>query len=410
MGCYGSVYAGKDEALVYKNVLPPFLLGCFNKCDLIRGTGSKAAKIARKYGLISLASWLDEYQDNRMLIFAQKASIIKARLKIYGYTDVLYEVEVKKALDEQREFLQGCLDNNNDTSYRNALKKDIAELDDFRKKGDINVDLISRIKSRDLLYGDKIIDTIPDDIIFYGCVMTLNDDDLVVLDYSDLDGGGYMEITEFENKDNNPVIIVEGKNDLRVLKTSLGILYPELVDNITFLDIEGYKVEGGAGAVVKMVKSFAGANFKNRILAVLDNDTGARSALLSIKKVSRQFPSNIRLTQYPNIKTCEKYPTIGPQGEAIMDVNGLAGSIEMYLGAEALMADGKLEKVIWTSYLSDVGEYQGVLIDKESVNERFGIALDKVLKEGYEYDFSDLKSVWKHIISELSNIPPYFAE
>jgi hypothetical protein len=47
--------------------------------------------------------------------------------------------------------------------------------------------------------------------------------------------------------------------------------------------------------------------------------------------------------QYPEIDIARDYPTLGTNGLSHMDVNGLAGSIELYLGADVLRdSDGVL--------------------------------------------------------------------
>lgn len=407
MGCYADVFVKNCSILVYKNVLPDFLTNIFNDCDMRHEFGQKASRIAKRYNLDRLADWLKKDGNHEMFLFAQKASIIKKRLSIYGYSDECYKAQITGALNGQKEWLEELIEyHKRDAGYVDSLKKELSDLNHFRENGDENVDLITRIKKMDHTKGDQIIDSIPEDIIFYGCVRALEDEDYIILDYSDLNGGGYMEISEFNNRNNNPIIIVEGPNDYNILSKSLKIIYPELVDNITFLDIESYKVQSDAGAVVKMIKSFAGAGIKNRILAVLDNDTGAKSALCSIKNKSIKLPGNLRIAQYPNIKICEKYPTIGPQGESPININGLAGSIEMYLGEEILTKDNKLEKVMWTSYMPDVQEYQGEIINKKDVNKRFNDIVKKVVDEKYTYDFTDLKILWDHIIQELSSISP----
>lgn len=408
MSCYGDVFIKGHSVLSYRNVLPEFLTDIFNDCDEIHESGKKASRIAKKYGLDDLADWLKDSEDAEMIIFAQKASVIKKRLAIYGYSDDFYKSQITKALDEHRDWLEELVeDREKDEEYSESLKEDLFNLASFRKNGDENVDIFGRIKTIDRMRGDEIIDSIPEDIVFYGCIRTLEDDDYVILDYSDLNGGGYMEISEFSDRINNPIIIVEGVNDYRVLSQSLKAIYPELVDNITFLDIDSYKVESNAGAVVKMIKSFAGAGIQNRILAVLDNDTGAQSALRSIESKSIKLPSNLGITQYPNIKLCESYPTIGPQGETIMDINGLAGSIEMYLGKEVLTKDGELERVKWTSYMPDVQKYQGELINKNDVNKRFNDLMRNITSGKCTNDFSDLKTLWDHVIQQLGSIRPY---
>lgn len=55
-----------------------------------------------------------------------------------------------------------------------------------------------------------------------------------------------------------------------------------------------------------------------------------------------------------------------------MDVNGLAGSLELYLGKDALRNEGgELSPVQWTGYDRGVRAYQGAILDKQKVLDRF---------------------------------------
>jgi hypothetical protein len=55
-----------------------------------------------------------------------------------------------------------------------------------------------------------------------------------------------------------------------------------------------------------------------------------------------------------------------------MNVNGLAGSIEMYLGVDVLKdADGTLSPVQLRSYIEGVKAYQGEVTDKAGIHKRF---------------------------------------
>ena len=56
--------------------------------------------------------------------------------------------------------------------------------------------------------------------------------------------------------------------------------------------------------------------------------------------------------------------------------------------------------------MPDVQEYQGELVNKKDVNKRFNDIVKKVVNEKYVYDFTDLKTLWDHIIQELSSISP----
>jgi hypothetical protein len=63
-----------------------------------------------------------------------------------------------------------------------------------------------------------------------------------------------------------------------------------------------------------------------------DNDTAARDVLRSL--ATEALPANIRITSLSHLALAANYPTVGPQGEHTTDVNGLATSIELFLGSD----------------------------------------------------------------------------
>lgn len=77
------------------------------------------------------------------------------------------------------------------------------------------------------------------------------------------------------------------------------------------------------------------------------------------------LPPNIRVIQYPELDLAKAYPTLGapiadgePSSSAVADVNGLAASIELYLGRDVLIrADGGLRPVQWKAFVPAVGRY-----------------------------------------------------
>lgn len=172
------------------------------------------------------------------------------------------------------------------------------------------------------------------------------------------------------------VILTEGKTDAEFLQMAVGILYPHLDDVLRFLDFSE-RPDGGAGALVRMVRAFAAAGIANRVVAVFDNDTAAADALRPLARAA--LPPNIAVMQYPPLPVLESYPTLGPPTTASpagatvpANVNGLAGSIEMYLGVETLTGpNGELRPVQWRSYIETVGAYQGEVTDKAAIQAAF---------------------------------------
>ena len=204
----------------------------------------------------------------------------------------------------------------------------------------------------------------------------------IVLDLSDLVFGGWIDETDnlvvqtealFNGEfllTQRVIVLTEGDTDRQILERSLNLLYPHLADYFHFFDFTGKKVGGGAGELANLVRAFAAADVRHRILALFDNDTAARAALSNLN--SDILPSNIAIRHYPNSSTAQDYPTLGPSGETQMDVNGLAGSIELYLGQDVLRDPcGKLSPVQWMGYDRKMKAYQGEVVDKQNTLERF---------------------------------------
>lgn len=167
------------------------------------------------------------------------------------------------------------------------------------------------------------------------------------------------------------IVLTEGDVDRRILERSLKLLHPHLSDYFHFFKFtSNKKIGGGAGELANLLRAFVAADVRHRILALFDNDTAAKASLSTLD--SDSLPGNIAVCHYPNIALATDYPTLGPSGEERMDVNGLAGSIELYLGQGVLRnAKGILSPVQWTSYERKLGAYQGVVLDKGRIQKDF---------------------------------------
>jgi hypothetical protein len=169
------------------------------------------------------------------------------------------------------------------------------------------------------------------------------------------------------------VILAEGKTDIEFLASGLRLLYPHLADLIRFMDF-GHRPTGGAAHLVTTVKAFAAAGIANRVVALFDNDTAAADALRLWDRSG--LPASIRVFQYPPLDLAADYPTLGPPpGDtrvANTDVNGLAGSIELYLGRDVLTNDdGCLRPVHWHTYIQSMRRYQGEISNKNAVQDAY---------------------------------------
>ena len=236
----------------------------------------------------------------------------------------------------------------------------------------------------------------------------------VTLDISDLVSSGYIDenenlvadaieqISEDYLVGAKVIVLTEGSSDSRILRRTMRLLYPHLIEYYSFLNFETANVRGGAPSLVDIVKSFIGSGIVNRTIALFDNDAAAISHMKQLTNI-RKVPSNIRITRLPDIEIAENYPTFGPQGQQIQNVNGLAAGIELYFGRDLLtQADGELIPVQWINFEHGIDKYHGVVREKQALHDRYEKKLqecesNEALIE--QRDFLAMKSVCKHIFS-----------
>ncbi|MGW1543205.1 hypothetical protein ACWCPM_23695 [Streptomyces sp. NPDC002309] len=168
------------------------------------------------------------------------------------------------------------------------------------------------------------------------------------------------------------VVLTEGHSDVAILEPTLALLYPHLTDLIRFMDYSN-SPRGGAPALVATVRAFAAARIANPVIALFDNDTAASDALRPLDRAA--LPHNIKVLQCPPLEMASNYPTLGPPtlespaGHlSHADINGTAGSIEIYLGRDVLtLPDGGMRPVQWRSYIDGSKQYQGEITGKKDV-------------------------------------------
>ena len=121
--------------------------------------------------------------------------------------------------------------------------------------------------------------------------------------------------------------------------------------------------------MVKMLRAFAAARAPLRLVAVFDNDTAGLEALRLVR--GDGLPASFALVRLPDIELARKYPTLGPTGEHVADVNGRAASIELYLGKAALSVSGRFRPVRWKGTVKGEDAYQGEVEGKSDIQEEF---------------------------------------
>ena len=233
----------------------------------------------------------------------------------------------------------------------------------------------------------------------------------VVQDITELVHAGYYKeneaVCEKETRaliagypENAPIIILtEGSTDAEFLQEALALLYPHLSAYYSFFDFHSSRSPGGAGHIVSLVKAFSAAGITNRIIALLDNDTAARDAKRVLDTIS--LSQNITIQHYPNLDLLRTYPTLGPGGLVPLDINGLAASIELYLGEDVLcLEQDTLTPVQWKGYNSTLDQYQGEVLQKQKLHAAFQKKLKRCKADPQalqDTDWSGLSAILQEI-------------
>jgi hypothetical protein len=268
----------------------------------------------------------------------------------------------------------------------------------------------------DDLFGFPLANKVDMRCVLRGLLEAVDHGAEVVLDYTELVHGGYyeegddpremaLELPEANYPSNEQIILLtEGSSDRCVLENTLEVRYPHLCDLYSFFDFHASNAPGGAKELVRAIKAFAGCGVRNRIVAIFDNDTAAAVARRAL--YGTRLPPNVKVIELPSLEMAENYPTIGPQGTYRADVNGSACSIELYLGADVLKDEnGKLTPVQWKGYDQTLRQYQGEVLNKESLVTKYLDLLSRVRRDpraAEKHDWWPMELVFDSIFSAFN--------
>lgn len=352
-----------------------------------------------------------DQEDNFYTIIRVDKNILLDRLKIKGYSlsfsqemfDLSLAKEIERNSQSEYDFvdkeLQVLKQLNFETWLENLKFIQSNKFNRFKYNNDFeNTNPILHYMLKDDWYGFKGLDV----CIFLRLLLEISEDGEFVCDITDLLLSGYVDEDYIKNVQDRYfnidkiILLTEGKTDIEILSRALRLFYPHLYSYFAFMDFENSKVEGGVGFITGIVKSFAGVGISNKIVALYDNDTAAKVATKQLEKI--KLPNNLKIMYLPDIEKLKNYPTIGPTGLISMNVNGMAGSIEMYLGNDALFDNqtNSYYPIQWKGYESGLSQYQGEIIEKKLVQKKFYEILEKCEKDNTkikDYDFEDLHLV-----------------
>lgn len=430
MGSYCEIYLNSYQIDTNKSYIDPFYSVLFNEGD-------------RRSRKVSWDTYYTKPLDGDLLVptyeYAATARVLKPRLELLGFSldEVLclYPQSMKAQLEYYQESMREY-----DQGREGRHIKYFGEL--YEKGFDYWLQAIRQIidqgtYQRDLRHDrdrDKddlvtfLLDLGMEDFglgytdLSYGHFLraileAVDDKHELVLDITSLVHAGYYEVDEpvcevtVQSQVSSTIIfqkiiiLTEGRTDSEFLGRALHLLHPELEHYFSFLEFDQLKAEGGSAALERNVRAFAAAGISNKVVALFDNDAAGSSSIDRLSKFL--LPRNIKVLALPDLVFAENYPTKGPQGTTLENVNGRACSIEMYFGTDILDINGTLTSVLWKSMEERIKTYQGELERKSELQQRFREKLTEAERNGIspDQDWSGMDVILRTIFKASAESP-----
>ena len=148
---------------------------------------------------------------------------------------------------------------------------------------------------------------------------------------------------------------------------------------------QGYPFSG-TGNLIRFVQGLISIAAQNRIVVLVDNDAEGVATYQTF--LGLNLLPNMKVLRLPDLPEFAEFRAIGPQGEALADINGRAAAIECYLDL------GVAPVVRWTNFVERTGSYQGVLLGKREAM----MAFCDIKNTNGAYDLRKLEVILDHIV------------
>jgi len=194
-----------------------------------------------------------------------------------------------------------------------------------------------------------------------------------------IEGGWVSEdsINSGLNDTDKFLIVTEGSTDTFIISRAIKMLTPEIEDFFTFVDMEEKYPFTGAGNLYNFCQGLSSIQIQNKTLVLFDNDLEGVEKYQKTQQLD--LPSSMKIMKLPELRKFDSFPTIGPSGEGMENINGKAVAIECFLDFA-----GFNPKVRWTNYKKDFNNYQGALENKTQYVKSFKKSLGK--ESTYDFD------------------------
>lgn len=224
----------------------------------------------------------------------------------------------------------------------------------------------------------------------------------VTWDYGPLVSGGYAREEEFaiNRRDRDCFLIVtEGGSDAVILRRAIELLRPQVRDFFRYIDMEEGYPFSGTGQLHKFIQGLVAMRVPLNVVAVYDNDAEGFAAFQ--KTSSLKLLPSYRVCILPELAALSSFPTMGPTGASLADINRRAASLECYLD---LNRRGLPEvQVQWGGFNESAGSYQGSLRGKTQFMNDFLGYRGGADRRG-DYDFAKLEKVLDVVLGACVDI------
>lgn len=175
------------------------------------------------------------------------------------------------------------------------------------------------------------------------------------------------------------LIVTEGSSDTFIIKKSLELLKPDILDFFTFVDMEDNYPFTGTGNLYRFCQGLTSIRIQNKTLVLFDNDLEGVDKFNKTNNLN--LPRQMKIMKLPELEEFTNFLTIGPTGETSENINGKAVAIECFLD----LSKSK-PKIRWTNYSKEFDAYQGSLENKDDYVREF----KSVKNANDNYDFTKL--------------------
>lgn len=426
MGSYAQAWLGNFFVGSSKNEIDPSIIHLFRRSDKRVVSSLQTRDLPKR--LQDVIAQFEGHEDPFDLVYYSiPTRVLRDRLELFGYTIVncrqAFEIAVADEISTRRDWGHVSVD----LPVLEALTPDVW-CDGLRSiaKSGLQPNFYGRFDRNDVTplerymlseewYGLPGVDR---NIGLRLALEVTEEAEEFIYDVTDLVLGEYYQPDDdlvsygFRDAANEftawakTIVLTEGKSDASLFSEALALLYPHLADYFSFMDFDGSRAAGGVGNLVNMVKAFAGAGIVNRSIAIFDNDTAATSALRSLANI--QLPKHMAIIRLPVLEVLNSYPTLGPTGVVTTNVNGLAVGAELVLGMDVLTDEEyELIPVQWTGYEQALGQYQGEVLNKVKIQDRFREKV-RAIKSGTESidnkDWTGLRALFQSMFCAFHDL------